>query len=76
MSQNLPLLMGTDTCTVCAQKKDVEVQIIVQSSTYTLCSDVCFMAFKYANNISDIGKGEERREGSMCAIFGNRLSRN
>lgn len=56
MSANLPLPVVQDMCTVCAQKKDVEVQVLIQLKAHSLCSDVCFMTFKFANNISDIGK--------------------
>ncbi|XP_065202335.1 zinc finger MYM-type protein 4 [Planococcus citri] len=54
MSTNSPLPVIRDTCTVCAQLKDVEVQVFIQSRTHPLCSDVCFMTFKFANNISDV----------------------
>ncbi|CAG0896765.1 unnamed protein product [Darwinula stevensoni] len=39
-------------CAVCGQVKPAKVEVILSARNASLCSDPCFMAFKYANHLS------------------------
>lgn len=40
-------------CAVCGDMKPVAVEVLQGSKINTLCSDPCFAAFKFVNNVSE-----------------------
>lgn len=51
MSNNTVPPEVTQECAVCNEVKPVKVEIILDSKLQKLCSEPCFAAFKFVNNI-------------------------
>ncbi|XP_059471481.1 zinc finger MYM-type protein 4 [Neocloeon triangulifer] len=51
MVSNKPKPVIEDNCAVCSEKKTISIEVIQLSGIQRLCSDPCFAAFKFANNL-------------------------
>ncbi|CAB3362731.1 Hypothetical predicted protein [Cloeon dipterum] len=48
---NRPKPVITDSCAVCSDMKEITIEVIQSGGVQRLCSDPCFAAFKFANNL-------------------------
>lgn len=53
MSSNTPPPEVIAECAVCSNSKPVRVEVDLDSKTQKLCSEPCFAAFKFVNNITE-----------------------
>lgn len=51
MSNNTVPPEVTEECAVCNQVKSVRVEVLWEENLHKLCSDPCFAAFKFVNDI-------------------------